>query len=325
MNTLVNTLPQVTTEQAEPTSVSAQEDVSPRTNNVPQVDAPSIGSSAMLSELSISQWTGRKKDRKASKDVTADNNAETGVANVHKKLLGNCAELDAVHKMTGNIRNIHYGMTMPWSDTGLRLLPTAQYFKYHAAMTDLENQWRAATNTFLQSYQWEISQAQAKLGDLFDATEYPTTDTLTTKFGFNLNYIPLPDAGDFRIDVGNDAVAEVKSSYGDYYARQLTKAMNDVWIRLHDALTRMSERLDYGADDDKRVFRDSLVSNVTDMVELLTVCNVTGDAQMTAMRDKLSDAMYGVTAEVLREDTHTRTETKRTVDQVISSLPSLEV
>ena len=304
MNTLVNTLPQVTTEQAEPTSVSAQEDVSPRTNNVPQVDAPSIGSSAMLSELSISQWTGRKKDRKASKDVTADNNAETGVA---------------------NIRNIHYGMTMPWSDTGLRLLPTAQYFKYHTAMTDLENQWRAATNTFLQSYQWEISQAQAKLGDLFDATEYPTTDALTTKFGFNLNYIPLPDAGDFRIDVGNDAVAEVKSSYGDYYARQLTKAMNDVWIRLHDALTRMSERLDYGADDDKRVFRDSLVSNVTDMVELLTVCNVTGDAQMTAMRDKLSDAMYGVTAEVLREDTHTRTETKRTVDQVISSLPSLEV
>tara|TARA_R110000824_G_scaffold351678_1_gene538683 strand:+ start:675 stop:1514 length:840 start_codon:yes stop_codon:yes gene_type:complete len=279
----------------------------------------------MLSELSISQWTGRKKDRKASKDVTADNNAETGVANVHKKLLGNCAELDAVHKMTGNIRNIHYGMTMPWSDTGLRLLPTAQYFKYHTAMTDLENQWRAATNTFLQSYQWEISQAQAKLGDLFDATEYPTTDALTTKFGFNLNYIPLPDAGDFRIDVGNDAVAEVKSSYGDYYARQLTKAMNDVWIRLHDALTRMSERLDYGADDDKRVFRDSLVSNVTDMVELLTVCNVTGDAQMTAMRDKLSDAMYGVTAEVLREDTHTRTETKRTVDQVISSLPSLEV
>ncbi len=325
MNTLVNTSPQTDENLGGAAAMGTQEDVSPRTNNVPQVDAPSIASSAMLSELSISQWTGRKKDRKASKDVTADNNAETGVANVHKKLLGNCAELDAVHKLTGNIRNIHYGMTMPWSDTGLRLLPTAQYFKYHTAMTDLENQWRAATNTFLQSYQWEISQAQAKLGDLFDVTEYPTTDALTTKFGFNLNYIPLPDAGDFRIDVGNDAVAEVKSSYNDYYSRQLTKAMNDVWTRLHDALTRMSERLDYGENDDKRVFRDTLVSNVTDMVELLDVCNVTGDTQMTAMREKLSDAMYGVTAEVLREDAHTRIETKRTVDEVISSLPSLEV
>ena len=325
MNTLVNTLPQVTTEQAESTPVSAQEGVSPRTNNVPQVDAPSIGSSAMLSELSISQWTGRKKDSKASKLVTLDNNAEIGVANVHKKLLGNCAELDAVHKLTGNIRNIHYGMTMPWSDTGLRLLPTVQYFNYHKTMTDLENQWRVLVDKFLSSYQWEISKAQAKLGDLFDVDEYPTTDALTGRFAFNLNYIPLPDTGDFLIDVGKDAVEEVKTSYGNYYTRQLTKAMNDVWTRLHDALTRMSERLDYGADDDKRVFRDTLVSNVTDMVELLDVCNVTGDAQMTAMRDKLSDAMYGVTAEVLREDAHTRIETKRTVDQVISSLPSLEV
>ena len=92
-------------------------------------EAPTLASSAMLVEVNISNWTGRKKDRKASKDVTLDNNAESGVANVHKKLLGNCAELDPEHKLTGNIRNIHYNMTMPWSDTGLRLLPPAQYFK----------------------------------------------------------------------------------------------------------------------------------------------------------------------------------------------------
>ena len=327
MNTLLNTTTGNDSTRHAETQVDTQEDVSPRTNNVPEptVEIPSISSSAMLSELSISQWTGRKKDRRASKNVTDDNNAESGVANVHKKLLGNCAELEAVHKLTGNIRNIHYNMTMPWSDTGLRLLPTAQYFKYHKAMTDLENKWRSAVNTFLQSYQWEISVAQAKLGDLFDKSEYPTTDALTSKFGFNLNYIPLPDAGDFRIDVGNEAVDEVKSSYNSYYSRQLTKAMDDVWTRLHDALTRMSERLDYGKDEDKRVFRDTLVSNVTDMIELLGVCNVTGNVQMTAMRDKLSDAMYGITADVLREDTNTRIQTKRAVDQAIKALPSLEV
>ena len=117
----------------------------------------------------------------------------------------------------------------------------------------------------------------------------------------------------------------MKSSYNDYYNRQLTKAMNDVWTRLHEALTRMSERLTIGGDGKKQVFRDSLVSNVVDMVELLDVCNVTGDVQMTALKAKLSDAMYGITADVLREDVHTRTETKRTVDQIISTLPSLEV
>lgn len=301
------------------------EDVMPRHNNVPSISTPSIASSAMLSELSISYWTGRKQDKKASKEVTADNHAETGVANVNKKLLGDCAELVAVHKLTGHIRNAHYAMTMPWSDTGLRIVPTAQYFKYHQTMTDMKGKWEHAVTAFLASYQWEISQAQAKLGDLFNRDEYPTSDQLTTKFGFRLSYIPLPDAGDFRVDIGNEAKAELEEHYRDYYTRQLGNAMNDVWSRLHTALTRMSERLAVNSDGKKQVFRDSLVGNVLDMVELLDVCNVTGDVQMTALKNKLSDAMYGVTADVLREDAHTRTETKRAVDQIISALPSLDV
>jgi hypothetical protein len=35
--------------------------------------------------------------------------------------------------------------------------------------------------------------------------------------------------------------------------------------------------------------------------------------------------MYGVTAEVLREDTPTRDNTKRAVDQIIAALPSLDM
>ena len=167
--------------------------------------APSIGSSAMLCELSISTWTGRKKDKKASEDVTDANFAASGVASVHKKLLADCQELMAVQKFTANSRNIHYAMTMPWSDTGLRLLPTAQYFKYHQTMTDIQNEYDRLVDTFLQGYEWEITQASAKLGDLFDRNEYPSVDTLRNKFGFRLSYIPLPDAGDFRIDIGNEA------------------------------------------------------------------------------------------------------------------------
>ena len=76
--------------------------------NSPTINAPSIASSAVLIDLSISCWTGRKLDKRASNDVTAQNNAAKGVANVHKKLLGDCAELDAVQKFAANARNAHY-------------------------------------------------------------------------------------------------------------------------------------------------------------------------------------------------------------------------
>ena len=148
-------------------------------------------------------------------------------------------------------------------------------------------------------------------------------DSIRTKFGFRLSYIPLPDSGDFRIDIGNEATEQVKSHYQDYYSAQLNNAMNDVWQRTHKALSAMSERLDYSDNDDKKIFRDTLVTNVLDMVELLNVCNVNGDGQMTAARMKLEDAFRGVNADALREDEHLRSETKRTVDEVIKSLPSI--
>ena len=106
--------------------MSHESNVSAALTNDHAVTAPSIGSSSMLVELNISTWTGRKLDKRASREVAQLNHADTGIANVHKKLLGNCDELMAVQKYTANVRNLHYSMTMPWSDTGLRLLPVFQ-------------------------------------------------------------------------------------------------------------------------------------------------------------------------------------------------------
>jgi len=100
--------------------------------------------------------------------------------------------------------------------------------------------------------------------------------------------------------------------------------MNDVWTRLHTALTRMSERLDY-SEDNKKIFRDSLVDNVIEMVNLLDVCNVTGDSQMATLKNRLEEAMYGLSADVLREDTGERVRTKRAVDDIIRQLPSIGI
>ena len=290
-----------------------------------QISTPSISSSATLVELGISKWTGRKLDKRASADVASANYASDGVANVHKKLLGNCAELKAIDTLVGDARNTHYSMTMPWSDSGLRLLTTKAYFKYHETMTEIQANFDDCVNTFLQAYDWEITQAQAKLGDLFNRNDYPTTESLSSKFGFRLSYMPLPEAGDFRLDINTEAQAEMKSHYETYYTTQLNNAMNDIWQRAFKSLSRMSERLDYASHEDKKLFRDTLVTNVLDIVDLLSVCNITNDTQMEAMRMKLEDTLQGVTPDALREDAFLRAETKKSVDEVIKSLPSLDM
>ena len=288
-------------------------------------DAPTLASASMLVEVNISNWVGRKKDKRASEDVVTQNHAAAGVANVNKKLLADSDNLRAIQQHVTATRSAHANMTMPWSNSGLRLLPTAQYFKYQQTMTDMQNEFERLITNFLDSYNDEVIDVQMKLGDLFSRDDYPTTEDLERKFGFSINYMPLPDAGDFRIDIGNEALAEVKQQYSEFYAKQYSTAMNDVWTRLHKALTSMSDRLDYSSKEDKKVFRDTLVSNVTDMIELLRVCNVTNSTQMSAMADSLEEAMSGVTPDALREDDYFRAETKAAVDAAIKSLPSLDI
>ena len=291
----------------------------------PKLETPTLSGAAMNVELSISQWTGRKKDRTASKEVTTNNNAETGVASVHKMLLGKCPELKAIHDLTGLIRNEHYAMTMPWLDTGLRLLPTKMFFSYQKHMTERETQWHDLTPAFLDVYQYAISQAQAKLGSLFYQAEYPTPDALARKFRFSINYLPLPEQGDFRLDVTANTNTDLAEHYDTFYRERLENSYKEVWNRLFKILKNMSDRLDYADTEDKKIFRDSLVENVLEMIELLEQFNVSNNSQMSSARLALEEAMYGVTPDALREDEYLRSETKRKVDEIIKTLPTLDI
>ena len=295
------------------------------TNQAPALSTPSISSAAVLVELSISTWTGRKLDKRASEEVTTSKHAQKGTANVNKKILGDCAELDAVQKFAANVRNAHYAMTLPWSDTGLRLLTTKNYFGYQTQLTALQAEFNNLVDKFMAAYAWEVSAAQVRLGALFNHMDYPSPHTLRDKFNFAINYMPVPEAGDFRLDIGNEAQRQIAEHYNNYYQTQLKTAMQDVWTRAHSALTKMSERLDYADNQTKKIFRDSLVDNVLEVVELMDTCNITGDTHMSAIKTKLRDALSGVTPDALRQDEYYRLEPKRKVDEAIASLPSINL
>jgi len=295
----------------------------------PQVTAPSISSAAMIVDFNASVWTARKKDRKASEDVTDANHADKGVANVSKNLLGNCAELDAVQKFAANVRNMHYSMTMPWSDNGSRLLTTAQYFKYHEAMTDLQQEFYRLVEQFLQVYEWKIMEAQAKLGDMFNRDEYPTRAGLESKFAFRMAYIPLPDSGDFRIDIGNEGMVQIQAQYEAQYAAQIKGAMNDVWKRLHDNLTTLVRQLDVDEKGKGNRLFDTVFDGALALTDMLRTCNVTGDSQMEAMRLKLEQAFttnnQPVNLHQIKNSPTLRANTQEKLTAAIAALPSLDM
>ena len=286
--------------------------------------APSISSGAMLVNLNVSAWTGRKKDKRASAEVTTTNHAKHGSASVNKQLMGNCDELKAIHSLIGVARNhTHYNYTMPWSKGGTALLTTAAYFTYKPLMEEHQKEFYRRVDVFLAAYSWEITKAQAELGDLFNDDDYPAVEELRSKFRFTVEYDPMPESGDWRVDVSREQLNDLEQQFAKTADRRVQEAMNDVWTRLHEQLTHFSDRLDYTDDEKKKIFKEATVDNLLNLIDLLDVLNVTGDQRMKDMKTKLADATRGITPEALREDAGLRQYTKTQLDEAIAALPSL--
>jgi hypothetical protein len=288
----------------------------------------SIASSAMLVELSISTWTARKLDKKVSTQVDVDQNAKTRAGNYNKNLLAGTGFLDSITKYAANARAWHLSQTLPWSDNGLRLLPMSNFMDYKKQLHTLETNYESLVDKFVIAYPNLVNAAAFQLGNLFDRSEYPEADTIARKFKFNVNYLPVPMAGDFRVDINEEAKAEIIASCEGLYKERLDNAMRDAWSRLHECLTRMSDRLGVDLVDNEeegggivsrkpRVFRDSLLENAVELVDLLKHFNLTGDPSMEQARRELATAVMNHDTAQLREDMLAREAVKNKVDAIL--------
>ena len=296
--------------------------------NAPDIKAPTLSSSAMLVGLTITGWSARKKDRRATADAAVANHANEQMLNTTKKLIAS-DKLDAIAKHASRMRAVSGSMTLPWADSGLRMLPTTKYFDYVQTLDKLRAEYLALVQDFIAEYGQLVYDMRAELGDLYDPDLYPPVEALAAKFSCSISYLPLPDADDFRLDIPAQALAEVSSSYASFYNDAVSAAMTDIWKRVHDALAAMTERLDYADDNDKKIFRDTLVTNVLDVIDVMADLNITNDAHMQLQQQQLRKAISGadgkpVTAGDLRKDAGLRQSVRSEVATVLANLPTLD-
>lgn len=279
-----------------------------------------VARAAMLVDLQISLYSGRKQDKATQAEVTAAKGANSSrAASVYKSLFAECAELDAITKFQARARAEHYKLTKPWNDYGARLLPTALLQKYKVEMNQAESEFNRLVDVFLDKYDTLVAAAAFQLGTLFDRDEYPTREQVARKFRFDISYSPLPTAGDFRLDIESEVQRDLMRQYEKRMEQQLEAAAQDSWTRLHEALTRLSDRLVVEDDGKKRKFHDTMVTGALELCELLTDMNVTNDPALEKARRKLEEALSGVTPKELREEDSTRTITKQKVDAILAA------
>jgi hypothetical protein len=279
----------------------------------------SIASSAVLVELNISVWTANKLDKGATDTVLASNSASKDSAQVRKNLMAGTDKRKKIADYAAKIRLYHNQTTLSWSDKGARLLPTSLFMDYKSNMNVYQRNMTTMIDDFYANYADLIDLAKHHMGDLFNPYDYPSIDELRNKFGFRLVFSPLPEGGDFRLDIPKADMDELGEQYESAFNDRLKDAMREPWEKLHKTLVHISEKLTdvEGDDETKKRYHDTLITNAQELCGLLTHLNVTKDPMLENARRSLELTMLGVDIDAIKESPDVRSSVKAKVDDIL--------
>jgi hypothetical protein len=257
-------------------------------------------------------WSARKHDPDASEEIAARHGAQADSGRYHKVLLPKQA-LAEIQKIVTEARQEHYFITLPWDDNGYRVLPAAAYMDHVEKMHTLSNRFSVAVDVLARQFLTLIDQAKTRLGGLFRESDYPSKDELRAKFSFETKVLPLPDAGDFRVALGNEEKDRIKRQITAAVEASLQVGTRELWFRLYEAVQHMADRLAAYKVTEQGVehpFRDTVVTNLVKLVDVLPKLNITNDAELERLAEQVRTSLL-VDPKELRKSESARAETAK--------------
>lgn len=154
---------------------------------------------------------------------------------------------------------------------------------YEAAMEELRETFLRQRREFVGKYDEMLDEARKRLGTLFHADEYPDPQRLGLSFRFGWVYKPIPRSEDVTVPMTQERLDQLRESIEANVQQAVAGAVEDLYRRLHEVVGHVADRLTVDDKGDALVFRNGLIDNVREVVELMPKLNVTNDKRLIAV------------------------------------------
>ena len=322
----------------------------PQSIEIPDAYRPSIQSSMAKVAIHIGEPSFTAKDTKAKAQVQNVNGLSSQTVKKDKylkELLVGYEPLRQLRSISGLARTTHYRMTFPWESRGGFIIPSKDLDEYVDTISGLAEELKTWFDKFVDGYDDAVTTDQALRGGLFKIgdypklydPEYPTQQIMPTgkllcpnRFGkFYINFEVDEISDNFITRIADEGV-DVATSYIDKQQRdRYEKFTYGVWAETIKHMEHLAEKLDFSGgyknNPDRNQFQNSAVEHVERMIEVLERFNFDGNADMQVAHKKLREAITdrGINADMLKHNEGVRTQTKQALNDVLNSLPSLDI
>jgi hypothetical protein len=248
--------------------------------------------------------------------------AETGVRKAgrfNKRLFLDCYELTDTNSAFNDVYSYATLNTVPWLDDGFRMLPSHMYFDFSSGIRELIVEANRKADNLAAKWDSIVARDMLRLGPLADINDYPAD--IRGKYSIELKFMPVPSTNDFRVAVSdedreslNSAIAEAEANVNKYLITEML-----------DPIKKAVEKLSIPIGHEGHIFRDSLLGNITNVVQRARKLNITNDPTINALIDEINQAIrgYANAPDMLREDIAARSDAQSKLDAIMSKMAGL--
>jgi hypothetical protein len=288
--------------------------------------AGSIHERTMLVALTVRRWHIGRNDPTADVDISKKFgvNPEMGK---YRKLLVRKEAISTLRQLESKLRETHYGITLPWADDGYRILSSKGFFAYQEKISAAIEEYNTAADELVTQYKALKKDAKERLGQLYNEADYPSAEELRACYEAKVSVRPLPNAEDFRVDLGSETdVAVIRQQIDAELKAQVEEAHRSLYRRVAEVLEHASERLKaYSVDPEGRVshpFRESLIGNIKELLSIIPILNVTEDEELVKLAARIEAEVVNQPVDVLRDSDAAREKVIASADSILKKMSS---
>ena len=269
-------------------------------------------------------WMGTQKTLTADQIARAAGtfDAEARSLSAGKRLLDTRhPAFRAVTAIRGKIGSTWRAMSLPYPEPGVRLIRQDRVEDFAARMADYKAELDDAVRD-LDRHFGELKRAAAeRLGSLYNPADYP--ESLAGLFDVQWDF-PGVEPPDYLRQlcpaVYEQERARVAARF-DEAVQLAERAFLEEFTRL---VSHLCDRMTgTGADGQPRVFRDSVVDNLSDFFGRFGALNVRSNEQLDELVERAQRAVRGVAAQDLRDSQALRQRVAAQLAQVQSALDGM--
>ena len=202
------------------------------------------------------------------------------------------------------------------------LIPFASVRATDEFLTELSKEIQAENLVIAARWPKLVAEQAVILGPLFDAKQYPTQKDVETAFSIDWSYVSFSTPENLEhVDRALFADAQKK------FERKMSEAFVEVRMvlraSLREFLARFADKMKPDADGKPKVFRNSVLDEITDFLNSFDVRNLTDDKELAAVVAQVRKLTKTLDPEQLREMETVRKNALISAEKAVAAIDGL--